>query len=126
MNRPASLLCLSAVLIAPLTIAPSVRANAASVNAAFGNTIVSTYPDGRIGKLWLKPGGDYSAEGRRHDKSSGHWKVSGDKLCLKQSRPIPMFIKFCTPIPAGGMDHAWAAKAVTGEPIRVQLVRGQA
>ena len=96
------------------------------VKEAFGNTIVSTYPDGRTGKLWLKADGTYSALGRRHDPSSGHWKVSGGKLCLRQSKPLSVPIHFCTPIPDGGMGHAWSTKAVTGEDIRVQMVKGRA
>ncbi|MBV9509132.1 MAG: hypothetical protein JO303_02475 [Caulobacteraceae bacterium] len=116
---------LAASLAAGAAADPS-SADAARVSEAFGNTIISTYPDGRTAELWLKPGGAYSAKGRRGDPSSGRWTVKGSKLCLKQSRPLPMFISYCTPIPDGGMGHAWSAKAVTGEPIRVQLIKGQA
>jgi hypothetical protein len=98
----------------------------ASIDAAFGNTILSTYPDGRTGELWLHPDGSYAAEGRRGDPSSGHWKTKGEKLCLKQSMPAPSFFSFCTPLPKGGMNTSWTAKAVTGEPIQVKLVRGRA
>ncbi len=95
------------------------------VAKAFGNTIVSTYPDGRTAELWLQPGGAYSAKGRRGDGSGGHWSVKGQKLCLKQSHPIPTPFNFCTPIPEGGMGTSWSAKAVTGEPIRVKLAKGR-
>jgi hypothetical protein len=101
-------------------------ATASVVEQAFGNTIVSTYPDGRKGELWLAAGGAYTAEGRRHDPSSGHWSVKGSKLCLKQSRPIPAPFSYCTPLPSGGMGASWSAKAVTGEQIRVKLVKGHA
>ena len=94
------------------------------VKAAFGNTLVSTYPDGRTAELWLQPDGAYSAQGRRADPSGGHWKVKGGKLCLRQSRPLPAPFDFCTPIPAAGLDRAWSAKAVTGEAIQVRLVKG--
>jgi hypothetical protein len=94
------------------------------VEAAFGGTIVSTYPDGRTGELYLQRDGTYTARGRRGDPSNGHWKVSDNKLCLSQSRPLPVPFDFCTPIPSGGMQSAWSAKAVTGEAIRVKLVRG--
>ncbi len=99
--------------------APSVVAK------AFGNTIVSTYPDGRTGELWIKPDGDYTAKGRRGDPSSGRWRVNVGKLCLKQSKPIPAPFSYCTAIPAGGMDKAWSAKAVTGEAIQVKLLKGR-
>ena len=94
------------------------------VAAAFGNTIVSTYPDGRTAELWVKPDGTYTAEGRRHDPSRGRWRVKGNRLCLSQVRPMPSPFSYCTAIPASGMDRAWPAKAVSGERITVKLVPG--
>lgn len=90
---------------------------------AFGATILSTYPDGRTARLWLARDGTYRGEGRRRTPSSGTWKVKGEKMCLKQIKPIRAPFAFCTPLPAG---RRWTAKAVTGEPIVVQLVRGRA
>lgn len=99
--------------------------SSASVQKAFGNTIVSTYPDGRKGELWLQAGGAYTAEGRRGDMSSGHWTVKGSQLCLKQAKPIGVPISFCTPIPSSGLSGTWSAKAVSGETITVKLVKGR-
>ena len=96
------------------------------VSAAFGNTIVSTYPDGRTAELWLHPDGGYDAMGRRKDPSSGHWKVKGEKVCLKQKKPIPVPFTYCAAIMPGGVGASWTGKAVTGEPIRIRLVRGRA
>ena len=114
---------LSAAMVGSL-IAVAAFADNAAVSPAFGNTIVSTYPDGRKAELWLQPNGSYTAEGRRHDPSRGHWNVKGDKLCLRQARPVPMLFSFCTAIPQSGMNAAWSAKAATGEAITVRLVRG--
>jgi len=94
------------------------------VSPAFGNTIVSTYPDGRKAELWLAADGAYTGQGRSHDPSSGHWSVKGEKLCLRQSRPIPVPFNYCFPIPASGFDKPWSGKAPTGEPTRITLVRG--
>jgi hypothetical protein len=91
----------------------------------FGNTVVSTYPDGRQAELWLQPDGRYTAEGRRSDASSGHWKIKDGKLCLSQSSPIPSPFTYCTAIPAMRMGASWTAKAVTGEQIRVKVVKGR-
>ena len=100
------------------------RADPSLVDKAFGNTILSTYPDGRTAELWLKPDGSYTAEGRRHDPSRGHWRVKGNRLCLSQVRPMPSPFSYCTTIPSSGMDRSWPAKAVTGERIIVKLVHG--
>ena len=96
------------------------------LQGAFGNTILSTYPDGRTAELWLQPGGAYTGEGRRGDRSSGTWRVKGNKLCLKQARPAILFFNtFCTPVPPSGLSGRWTTKAVTGETVRVNLVRGR-
>ena len=123
MIRP--LACSLACLVAVAGLVGSVaHAAPASVKEAFGNTIVSTYPDGRKGELWLQAGGAYSAEGRRGDMSSGHWTIKGEKLCLKQAKPIGVPFNFCTPIPDAGLTGTWSAKAVSGEAIKVRLVKG--
>ena len=101
-------------------------AQASPVDAAFGNTILSTYPDGRTGELWLSPDGGYTAEGRKGDPSSGRWSTKGDKLCLKQSKPMSSLISFCTAVPVNGLRDGWTSKAVTGETIKVKLVHGRA
>lgn len=97
---------------------------ASPVSEAFGNTIISTYPDGRTAELWLAADGSYTAQGRRHDPSSGHWKVKGAKLCLKQARPIPAPFNYCVAFPAAGLSTAWTGKAYTGEAIRIRLAKG--
>jgi hypothetical protein len=102
-------------------------AEAAPMDEAFGNTILSTYPDGRTAELWLHPDGSYTAEGRKGDPSSGHWSTKGDKkLCLKQSKPIGVPFSFCQAIPANGLRDGYTTKAVSGETIQVKLVHGRA
>ncbi|MHB8528547.1 MAG: hypothetical protein ACYC8V_03435 [Caulobacteraceae bacterium] len=119
-NQLASLAILAFVAIASMGAASATS----QVNEALGSTIVSTYPDGRTAELWLASDGSYTAEGRRHDPSSGHWKVNGEKLCLRQSRPFPVWFNYCVPIPRSGMGTSWTGKAYTGEAIRIRLVKG--
>jgi hypothetical protein len=117
---------LSIVLALATAAAVSVPAQAGGLDAAFSNTIVSTYPDGRTAELWINKDGTYNAEGRRHDRSSGHWAVAGSKVCLRQSKPWAAPFKFCTPMFDGSVGATWSAKAVTGEPIHVKLIAGRA
>jgi hypothetical protein len=108
-----------------LLAAPVATHAAPLVEAAFGNTLVSTYPDGRVGRLWLKPGGDYDYLGRNKKASSGNWVIKGNEICLHQNRPIPMPITFCTDAPSSGSIGAtWPSKAVSGERVRMELVKG--
>jgi hypothetical protein len=112
-----------AIIALALTIAmPAAAApKAGRVERAFGNTVVSTYPDGRTGLLWLKADGTYTAKGRRRTPSSGTWSVKGEKMCLKQVKPMKAPFSYCTRLPSG---TSWSAKAVTGEPIKVTIVPG--
>src|ERR1700750_1367059 len=79
---------------------------------AFHRTIVSTYPDGRTAKLWMKPDGGFTSMGRRHDRHSGRWSLKGDKVCFKRG-----VFGYCTAMPG---DAVFTTKAVTGETIPVQ------
>lgn len=123
MNR--LIAALAAVPAAALLVAEPAPAASDGVQAAFGNTVVSTYPDGRTGLLWLKPDGSYSAVGRRRTPSSGQWSVKGTKVCLKQRKPRAAPFSYCTRFPNGGVGTSWQGRAVTGEKITIRLVRGR-
>ena len=116
---------LPCIVLAVGLLAFGASAAPSAIARAFGNTIVSTYPDGRTAELWLQPAGAYNAMGRRGDRSSGHWKIKGQQLCLKQASPFPAPFSYCTAIPAADPNASWTAKAVTGEQIRVKLVKGR-
>lgn len=115
---------LSLAVLALAAYAPPALADA-RLEPAFENTIVSTYPDGRKARLWLNPGGTYSAAGRTGRRSSGRWSVKGEQVCLRQRRPIPVPFTYCTRIVEGGVGTKWRGKAVTGEAIAIQLVAGR-
>jgi len=92
---------------------------------ALTNTIVSTYPDGRTAKLWLQPGGVYTAEGRYHEPTNGRWHVKDGKLCLAQKRPFAFGFVYCTALSQFTAGAHWVSKAVTGETIQIRLERGR-
>ena len=120
----AAALLFAALPAAASAVAPTTAADS-RLEAAFGNTIVSTYPDGRVAKLWLERDGGYRGQGRKGGLSSGRWTVKGDKICLKQTRPMPMPMTYCTPLVDGKVGARWSGKAVTGEPVRLELVSGR-
>lgn len=96
---------------------------AAKVSAAFGNTVMSVYPDGRSQKIWLQPDGAWTGLSRRGVPLAGHWTLKGDKVCLRQSHPPTLPISFCETFPADpvkGID----ARDLTGTPIHLKLVKG--
>lgn len=115
---------MKALLALALLAAPGLAHAGPKVDLAFGNTIVSTYPDGRTGHLWLKDGGVYDYVGRNGKSSSGQWKIKGDDVCLKQTKPIAIPLNYCTPAPDGGVGITWGAKAISGENVVVQLLKG--
>ena len=108
-----------------LVLAQAAPSTPALLDAAFRNTIVSTYPDGRTARLWLEPGGAYRGQGRRGGTTSGRWVVDGANICMTQRRPIPLPVRYCTPVVRGEVGSHWTAKAVTGETITVQIVAGR-
>jgi hypothetical protein len=100
-------------------------ADLAPVAPAFGNTVLATYPDGRSQKIWLHPDGSWDGIARNGVALSGHWRLAGDKVCMRQSKPPTLPISFCTPFP----EHTepgvqWASHDVVGNPIKLSLQKG--
>lgn len=114
-----------ATLTLPLAFAAAPAQAAPPIEAAFGNTVVSTYPDGRSQHLWLDRDGTYSAKGRRGQASSGRWSLKGGEVCLRQLRPFPAPIVYCTVVPPNAATATWTSKAVNGQPIKLRVVRGK-
>lgn len=115
---------LALCLALTLATVPAVARAAQDMSAAFGNTIVSTYPDKRTAYLWLQPDGDYTGSSRKRTAMSGRWELKGDKICFKQQKPFPSPINYCLDLAAGTPATGWNGKAVTGEPIRVTIAKG--
>jgi hypothetical protein len=119
-----TVLTVLALIAAPVT-APVAAYATPHVEPALGNTVVSTYEDGRHGYLYLKAGGLYDYIGRKKDASSGKWILKGEQICLRQSKPIPVPMTFCTGFPSeGGIGTSWRSKAISGDPVTLQVVKG--
>lgn len=111
-----------ATTIALFSLAPMTTFAASPVEAAFGNTIVSTYPSGRSTKLWLNRDGTYVGQRTNGKRTAGKWSLKGGKVCLKQNG-LPL--TFCSKVPAGKVGLTWFSKSPKGEPLKNRLVAGR-
>ena len=115
-----------ATLMVMATAGVAVPAALSPLEPAFGNTVLSTYPDGRSSKLWLNRDGTFTAEERTHEAKGGHWSLNANRLCLSQTKPIPIpFLAYCTRVPSNGVASGWTGRAITGEPIAIRIVAGR-
>jgi hypothetical protein len=97
------------------------------IATAFGNTVMSIYPDGRTQKIWLHPNGDWDGLGRNHKPLAGHWQLKGDRVCLRQTRPPTLPFSYCTAFPDNAQVGAtWTSRDFGGTPIRLTVVKGMA
>jgi hypothetical protein len=95
------------------------------VAAAFGNTVLSIYPDGRTQKIWLHPDGQWDGLSRRNEPLSGKWTLKGDKVCLRQSKPPTLPFSYCTAFPEDAhVGVTWASKDMGGTPIKLTVLKG--
>ena len=95
------------------------------VAAAFGNTVMSIYPDGRSQKIWLHPDGSWNGLGRNGAPLAGHWTMKGDRVCLRQMKPPTLPFSYCTPFPDDPhIGATWTSKDFVGTPIRLTVVKG--
>ncbi|WP_372782003.1 hypothetical protein [Phenylobacterium sp.] len=125
MNKTTLLIPALALAVAALSAAPEASAAdpTGRVATAFGNTVMSVYPDGRSQKIWLQPDGSWTGLSRRGNPLAGKWSLKGEKVCMRQSRPPTLPISFCQNFPSDpekGID----AKDLTGTPIHLKLVKG--
>ena len=98
----------------------------ADMSEAFGNTIVSHYPDGGWVKHFFEQDGGYSAifsDGRR---LTARWRVEGDRVCLNGVSPrIMMISRFCSPMVDADIGESWHSRDPLGRRVRNQLVSGR-
>jgi len=113
-------------LAAALMQAETPAVSSSPLAPAFGNTIVSTFPDGRHQFLWLQPDGRWTGIARDGKTLSGRWILSKDgRVCLRQKRPPTLPFSYCARLPhTAALGVSWPAKDVLGRPIELRLVGG--
>jgi len=97
----------------------------ADMSKAFGNTIVSHYPNGQWVKHFFEPDGRYTSQfsdGRRLD---ARWSVEGAKICLSGFRPRQILPRFCSRMVEADVGDTWQARDPLGRSIRNELVAGR-
>jgi hypothetical protein len=93
--------------------------------AAFGNTVMSIYPDGRTQKIWLHPNGDWDGVGRNGKPLAGHWALKGDQVCMRQTNPPTLPFSYCTKFPnEPHVGVVWTSKDFGGNPITLTVIKG--
>lgn len=93
---------------------------------AFGNTVVSEYPDGGCVRHWFEPDGRYRALFSSGRDISGRWRVEGDRICLNDITPSFLIVRrFCTPMIEGDVGARWTSRDPLGRRVTNQLVRGR-
>lgn len=80
-------LCLlPALLVAAVAFAGP--ASADNMAGFYGNTVVCTYPNGNVTKVYAEPGGVYSVV-RGGQTIAGQWSDDGTNVCYTETNPAP-------------------------------------
>ena len=87
----------------------------ADINAAFGNTVVSRYPDG-----------SYTAQFSDGRRLAARWAVQGERVCLSHMRPTMLIPRFCTRMIEADIGETWQSRDPLGRRVHNVLVSGRA
>lgn len=87
--------------VAMMAMAVGGAARADTEAGMYGNTVVCSYPDGAVTKVYLEAGGAYTVV-RGGKTIAGKWTDDGTNVCYTDTDPAP---------PAGAKDICVAAKA---------------
>jgi hypothetical protein len=117
----------AAVSLSALNAQAGAPVDLGRVAAAFGNTVMTIYPDGRTQKIWLHPDGAWDGLSRKNEPLSGKWSLKGDKVCLRQTKPPTLPFSYCTAFPTDAhIGVVWASKDFVGNPIKLTVLPGMA
>jgi len=120
--KTSALLLMAAIVVAPVCT-QAAEDPPANVKALFGNTLMTIDRDGRARKIWLRPDGTWTGLSRRGLDLAGTWKMSGEKVCLHQSKPsLPGSL--CQTFPSDLKVGGGAVKDPSGRTGQLKLVEG--
>lgn len=91
--------------------------------AAYGNTVVITYGDGTVVKLYIDEGGSYSGESPA-GQTSGTWEISGGQTCFTQTAP-EAGPPSCSATVEKNVGDSWQGTGQGGAPVTVTIQAGR-
>lgn len=97
----------------------------AGIDAAFGNTVLSRYPDGGWVKHWFNPDGTYAAQFSDGRRLSARWSVQGERVCLTNIRPNMLIPRFCTAMIDANIGETWHSRDPLGRRVQNVLLAGR-
>lgn len=114
-------------VICGLAIVGVLAASAASadMSKAFGNTIVSHYPNGQWVRHYFEPDGRYTSQFSDGRRVAARWSAEGDKICLSGFSPRQILPRFCSRMVEADVGDTWRARDPLGRSIRNELVAGR-
>jgi len=97
----------------------------ADMSKAFGNTIVSHYPNGQWVRHYFEPDGRYTSQFSDGRRVAARWSAEGDKICLSGFSPRQILPRFCSRMVEADVGDTWRARDPLGRSIRNELVAGR-
>ncbi|MES2833749.1 MAG: hypothetical protein V4707_03455 [Pseudomonadota bacterium] len=97
----------------------------AGINTAFGNTVLSRYPDGGWVKHWFSPDGTYTAQFSDGRRLTANWRVEGERICLNNIRPNMLIPRYCTAMIEAEVGDTWHSRDPLGRRVQNVLLAGR-
>lgn len=97
----------------------------AGIDNAFGNTVLSRYPDGGWVKHWFNPDGSYAAQFSDGRRLTARWRIDGDRICLTNIRPNMFIPRFCTDMIDAEVGETWHSRDPLGRRVQNVLIAGR-
>jgi len=118
---------IAGVLAAAAGAALSSGARADDIMAGmYGNTVVAKYSDGRVTKVYIKPGGAYTVV-RNGQTINGTWTDDTKQTCYTETDPAPPAgtKPICVPSMAHKVGDTWQVTDADGKTSTAVVVAGQ-
>jgi len=93
----------------------------ADMSGLVGNTVIVSYPDGTVTKVWPTADGAFTIS-RDGGIFHGTWADDGQQVCYTESDPA--VAKVCSPSPTRKVGDSWSVTDINGKTVTVKLAAG--